>query len=248
MGLEYKFRERSEKHGGASSRSRSRLKDRRRNTAARSPFSVGMEQEEVMSLSDHRTKSDTFRPDVRGDRRGGHRRTDPRRRHAELMARKARPHVRAEEEEFDWNLSDAGKDKMKDTNWNDEVSDFRKRRKTVEPKYARRPSRLTGRRRQQGPASGAFNMRFESFKQFNEMYRDSQHGLTIDVSGPEGNAFPLMGHAKNLAKELDKDSKAILDDMKSSDYDHLLAVFEEHFGMVVTLLNKPGEESDDWDE
>lgn len=79
------------------------------------------------------------------------------------------------------------------------------------------------------------------FGQFNEMYRDSQHGLTIDLSGPEGNAFALMGHAKTLAKQLDKDPDAIVKDMQYSDYDHLLDVFEREFGSIITLLNRPGE-------
>ena len=72
-----------------------------------------------------------------------------------------------------------------------------------------------------------------------EMYRDSQHGLTIDLSGPEGNAFAVLGTAKNLAKQLDKDWKQIQDEMTSGDYDNLLDVFEREFGSVVTLLNRP---------
>ncbi len=124
--------------------------------------------------------------------------------------------------------------------WNEEVRKFRQRRKTYEPKYARRSSPRS--RRRNTSDSGVFNVRFESFKQFNEMYRDSQHGLTIDLSGPEGNAFAVLGVAKNLAKQLDKDWKQIQDDMTHSDYDHLLDVFEREFGSVVSLLNRPGED------
>ena len=76
-------------------------------------------------------------------------------------------------------------------------------------------------------------------KLLREMYRDSQHGLTIDLSGPEGNAFAVLGVAKNLAKQLDKDWKQIQDEMSSGDYDNLLDVFEREFGSVVTLLNRP---------
>ena len=59
--------------------------------------------------------------------------------------------------------------------------------------------------------------------------------ITIDLSGPDGNAFVLIGYANNLAKQMDLDRKAIVNDMMSRDYDHLLEVFENHFGMVVSL-------------
>ena len=60
-------------------------------------------------------------------------------------------------------------------------------------------------------------------------------GIEIDLTGPEGNAFALMGYAKKLARQLEIDSKPIIEDMMSGDYEHLLEVFEEHFGSVVTL-------------
>ena len=59
--------------------------------------------------------------------------------------------------------------------------------------------------------------------------------ITIDLSGPDGNAFVLIGYANNLAKQMDLDGKAIVNDMMSRDYDHLLEVFENNFGMVVRL-------------
>ena len=57
----------------------------------------------------------------------------------------------------------------------------------------------------------------------------------IDLTGPDGNAFALMGYAKRFAKQLDLDPQPILDDMMSGDYEHLLEVFEEQFGSFVTL-------------
>ena len=57
----------------------------------------------------------------------------------------------------------------------------------------------------------------------------------IDLSGPEGNAFHLIGLAKRLAKELDLDAESIAEDMMSGDYDHLLEIFEKHFGGIYTL-------------
>ncbi len=57
----------------------------------------------------------------------------------------------------------------------------------------------------------------------------------IDLSGPEGNAFSLLAMAEKFAEDLNLDAPAILEDMRSSDYEHLLDVFEEHFGEYVTL-------------
>ena len=57
----------------------------------------------------------------------------------------------------------------------------------------------------------------------------------IDLTGPDGNAFALLGYAKKYAKQLEIDSQPILDDMMSGNYEHLLEVFEENFGSFVTL-------------
>jgi hypothetical protein len=62
--------------------------------------------------------------------------------------------------------------------------------------------------------------------------------IEIDLSGPAGNAFCLLRTAKVLSKEI-KYSQAEIDkmmhDMQAGDYDHLLEVFDEHFGNFVTL-------------
>jgi hypothetical protein len=60
-------------------------------------------------------------------------------------------------------------------------------------------------------------------------------GIEIDLTGPQGNAFFLLGTATNLCKQLGYDSKPVLDDMKSGDYENLLNVFDTHFGDFVTL-------------
>ena len=57
-------------------------------------------------------------------------------------------------------------------------------------------------------------------------------GLEIDLDGPSGNSFVLLGKASQLAKQLGLDPKPIIEDMKSSDYEHLLSVFEKHFPMI----------------
>lgn len=58
----------------------------------------------------------------------------------------------------------------------------------------------------------------------------------IDISGPEGNAFSLLGTARAFSKELGLDEEAIQEEMKSSDYENLITVFDKHFGEYVDLV------------
>jgi len=57
----------------------------------------------------------------------------------------------------------------------------------------------------------------------------------IDLTGPQGNAFFLIGSAKKWAKQLGLDANEIQKDMMSGDYEHLLSVIEKHFGDYVTM-------------
>lgn len=60
-------------------------------------------------------------------------------------------------------------------------------------------------------------------------------GIEIDLTGPNGNAFYLLGTAGNLAKQLGLDGTKIKTEMMSGDYEHLVATFDKHFGHFVTL-------------
>jgi hypothetical protein len=60
-------------------------------------------------------------------------------------------------------------------------------------------------------------------------------GNSIDLTGPDGNAFVLLGTASNLAKQLGLDSNAIQTEMMNGDYEHLVNTFDKHFGHLVTL-------------
>ena len=62
-----------------------------------------------------------------------------------------------------------------------------------------------------------------------------QTGIEIDLTGPNGNAFYLLGTASNLAKQLGLDSKEIQNEMMKGDYEHLVKTFDKHFGHFVTL-------------
>jgi hypothetical protein len=62
--------------------------------------------------------------------------------------------------------------------------------------------------------------------------------IEIDLTGPDGNVFVVMGYAKQYGKQLGYTKKQIDDmiaDMMSNEYDHAIDVFEENFGDYVTL-------------
>ena len=58
----------------------------------------------------------------------------------------------------------------------------------------------------------------------------------IDLTGPDGNVFVLMGKAKGFARDLGLDGDKIINEMKSSDYENAVQVFDNYFGSFVTLL------------
>jgi hypothetical protein len=58
----------------------------------------------------------------------------------------------------------------------------------------------------------------------------------IDLTGPEGNAFCLLGYASRWGRELCKDTARIHKEMTSGDYHNLVRVFEREFGEYCTLL------------
>lgn len=59
--------------------------------------------------------------------------------------------------------------------------------------------------------------------------------IIIDLTGPDGNAFVLMGYAKRFANQLGLDGDVIIREMKVSDYENLLKVFDRYFGSFVIL-------------
>ena len=60
-------------------------------------------------------------------------------------------------------------------------------------------------------------------------------GIEIDLTGPQGNVFFLIGTARNLAKQLGLDSATIQKEMMSGDYENAVNVFDKNFGSFVTL-------------
>ena len=66
--------------------------------------------------------------------------------------------------------------------------------------------------------------------------KNSSDGRIIDLTGPQGNAFCLMGIARDTARQMGIDHEPIIEDMMSGEYEHLLEVFEKHFGTIYTLI------------
>ena len=63
-------------------------------------------------------------------------------------------------------------------------------------------------------------------------------GIEIDLTGPQGNAYFLLGTASKMGRQLGLDSDeigVILRNMRSSDYENLVNVFDRNFGDFVTL-------------
>lgn len=65
-----------------------------------------------------------------------------------------------------------------------------------------------------------------------KQYRDV---VIIDLTGPDGNAYALMGYAKRFAARLGLDGSTIISEMMAGDYENLLQVFDNYFGDYVIL-------------
>ena len=62
--------------------------------------------------------------------------------------------------------------------------------------------------------------------------------IEIDLTGPEGNAFYLLGLADNLGRQLGytkEKRNLIIREMQLTDYEGLLHTFDREFGMLVTM-------------
>lgn len=61
----------------------------------------------------------------------------------------------------------------------------------------------------------------------------------IDLRGPDGNAFAILGTALDFSRQLGhskEKTEAIQDEMKASDYEHLINTFDKHYGELVDLV------------
>ena len=68
--------------------------------------------------------------------------------------------------------------------------------------------------------------------------KDTTRKQVIDLTGPDGNAYYILGTAMNLCKQIGISSSRtteILDEMKSSDYENLIQLFDKYFGKLIDL-------------
>ena len=68
--------------------------------------------------------------------------------------------------------------------------------------------------------------------------KQPQSEIIIDLTGPDGNAFALMGYANRFAKQLGYTPQQrgdLTTEMMGSDYENLLEVFDRNFGDFVIL-------------
>ena len=68
--------------------------------------------------------------------------------------------------------------------------------------------------------------------------KDTTKKQVIDLTGPQGNAFYLLGLTVKLCNQIGFSGLAtqgILEDMKNGDYEHLITRFDYHFGELIDL-------------
>lgn len=70
----------------------------------------------------------------------------------------------------------------------------------------------------------------------NKIHRENR--IEIDLTGPQGNAYFLLGTAIRLGRQIgwtQKEIDELQNKMMLSDYEHLVDVFDESFGSFVIL-------------
>ena len=65
--------------------------------------------------------------------------------------------------------------------------------------------------------------------------RPKKTKIEIDLPGPEGNAFALLGIAKDLCHKTGIEWEPVKNEMTSSDYEWLLQVMDYHFGDFIIM-------------
>ena len=65
--------------------------------------------------------------------------------------------------------------------------------------------------------------------------RPEKTKIEIDLLGPEGNAFALLGIAKDLCHKTGIEWEPVKNEMTSSDYEWLLQVMDYHFGDFIIM-------------
>ena len=66
--------------------------------------------------------------------------------------------------------------------------------------------------------------------------KKNRNKVEIDLTGEQGNVFYLIGQASRFSDMMGLNTKKIINDMMSGDYENAIQVFDKHFGHFVTLL------------
>jgi len=59
--------------------------------------------------------------------------------------------------------------------------------------------------------------------------------IEIDLTGPQGNAFYLLGLASELCKRFELDVDQVQKEMTLGDYENLVETFDRYFGTMYVL-------------
>jgi len=65
--------------------------------------------------------------------------------------------------------------------------------------------------------------------------KSKQSQIEMDLTGPQGNAYVLIGTAMNLARQFGYDDEVIKEQMTSGNYEELVQTFDKYFGEHVIL-------------
>jgi len=66
-------------------------------------------------------------------------------------------------------------------------------------------------------------------------YESYDARIKIDLNSPSGNAYVLLGYAKELSSLLDLNWDVIQQEMTEKDYENLVSVFRKYFSDWVIL-------------
>ena len=65
--------------------------------------------------------------------------------------------------------------------------------------------------------------------------KDKYKKQVIDLTGPDGNAFYLLGMAQKLSKQIGLDWNEVRDVMTEGNYEELITAFDIYFGNYIDL-------------
>lgn len=60
--------------------------------------------------------------------------------------------------------------------------------------------------------------------------------VELDLDGPEGNAWVLLGHAHRICNQVGMDFGKVEAEMTSGNYRHLVEVFDRYFGSAYEII------------